>query len=142
MSGFPDDLFLHVIAGRRLRVWNSELTFVDTTTTFGPASIQVQKGLDGHGYLVVSLNGTYTKRIYKPEVRVSNLTLSYNSFTDLLDLSWSPLPLATSYQVCRSQYAEGDFCEQDIISVADTFLTLPLINAVNKDFFRVRAVFA
>ncbi len=79
-------------------------------------------------------------RVYRPSVSL-DLTISFDDISSSIVLSWSPLPLATSYEVCRSQQAEGDFCEQDIISVADTFLSLPLTNGINKEFFRVRALF-
>ena len=134
------------LLGRRmpdstLRIWNLETTFEDTTTSCGAPDVRIVKDVDGIGTIVAYSNYSDSVRVFRPVVGPRELILSYNPTVELLVLRWHSLPGASSYIVYRSQCPDGDFCEQDSYSVADTSIALPLIQGINKEFFRVKAVF-
>lgn len=87
-------------------------------------------------------NPICTIRFYQLNIEPQILvTIAYLPLAESLRLIWSPRPGATSYEVCSSTTAEGDFCDEYIHFVNDTSLILPIQSAAPKQFFRVRAVF-
>lgn len=140
-NGMREDLLWDIQSGNRLRAWATDFSFEDTTTSYNATNLKLLRNRDGNGELIAFSNDNDSIRVLKPSLVVKELVISSYPDEESIGLNWRSFPSATSYVVCRSQFAEGDFCEQDAISVSDTFITLPLINGIDKEFFRVKAVF-
>lgn len=138
--GAPDLVFCRT-SSQRWNVYDVEFgTLLDSTTMLNDQAAYALHSPSRISELVCTGSNPNSIRVYRPSISL-DLSIFFDDVTSSVVLNWSSVPLATSYEVCRSQTADGDFCEHDIISAADTFLTLPLINGVNKEFFRVRTVF-
>ena len=136
-----EDLFWGLQSSNSLKAWSLDFSFEDTTGGFEYATLQLLKGRDGVGEFIAASEQSNAVHIYKPAFSVREMTISSSDAAESMTLRWRSFFGAASYEVCRSFLPEGDFCDQDVIAVADTFLVIPLIDGINKEFFRVRAVF-
>lgn len=141
VSGFDEELLWSHPTSNSLRAWSLDLSFEDTTANYSPGWFRVLKHSDGFGEFVVRHSLSDSVRIQRPSIPSPQLSIAVDYDASLVVLRWTPFGFSSSYLVCRSQFPDGDFCEQDAISVADTFLTLPLVEGIDREFFRVKAVF-